>query len=282
MTYPFKRLLAFGAAVLMPSFGLLAPPHDWCTGDLLRVGITTMWIQYSVTRIIADFLYIFLALAMRAAALIEAFRAQLLAIVAGDGSALNTLPGAGLVGLLFGYLGPIYFVFAFIALSLYALTLFATIFVPIQVTSLKRLLLVSFLAAYLTGTGAELLRTYDGAREAVSQAVFNSAFALGLATGGAGPVSCSLTPGDPNFCTSLRLAMSYINATPADLDSWALPPGFRNTFFVIPTDTPPVEIAPVTPRIFPGPTRIAVDKRNDARDEIPVPLLFCLIRTWSP
>ena len=30
------------------------------------------------------------------------------------------------------------------------------------------------------------------------------------------------------------------------------------------------------------PTRIAVDKRNDARDEIPVPLLFCLIRTWSP
>ena len=45
---------------------------------------------------------------------------------------------------------------------------------------------------------------------------------------------------------------------------------------------PPVEIAPVTPKIFPGPTRMAVDRRNDARDEIPVPLLFCLIRTWSP
>lgn len=244
MTYPLKRLLAFGMAVLMPSFGLLAPPQDWCTGDLLRVGITTMWIQYSAARIVADFLYIFLALALRAAALVEAFRAQLLAIVAGDGSAFNTLPGAGLVGLLFGYLGPIYFVFAFIALSLYALTLFATIFVPIEVTSLKRLLLVSFLAAYLTGTGAELLRTYDGAREVVSQAVFDSAFQLGLATGSVGAISCSLTPGDPNFCTSLRLAMSYINATPADLDTWSVPPGFRNTFFVIPTDTPPVEIAP--------------------------------------
>lgn len=244
MTYPLKRLLAFGMAVLMPSFGLLAPPQDWCGSDILRVGITTMWIQYSAARIAADFLYIFLALAMRAAALIEAFRAQLLAIVAGDGSAFNTLPGAGLVGLLFGYLGPIYFVFAFVALSLYALTLFATIFVPIEVTSLKRLLLVSFLAAYLTGTGAELLRTYDGAREAVSQAVFDSAFQLGLATGAVGPITCSLTPGDPHFCTSLRLAMSYINATPADLDSWSVPPGFRNTFFVIPTDTPPVEIAP--------------------------------------
>ena len=33
---------------------------------------------------------------------------------------------------------------------------------------------------------------------------------------------------------------------------------------------PPIEIAPVTPRIFPGPTRIAVDSKNAASAEIPV------------
>lgn len=31
-----------------------------------------------------------------------------------------------------------------------------------------------------------------------------------------------------------------------------------------------IEIAPVTPRIFPGPTRIAVDSKNAASAEIPV------------
>ena len=36
---------------------------------------------------------------------------------------------------------------------------------------------------------------------------------------------------------------------------------------------PPTAIAPVTPRIFPGPTRIAELKRNAARGEIPVSTL---------
>ena len=33
---------------------------------------------------------------------------------------------------------------------------------------------------------------------------------------------------------------------------------------------PPTAIAPVTPRIFPGPTRIAELRKNDASGEIPV------------
>ena len=39
---------------------------------------------------------------------------------------------------------------------------------------------------------------------------------------------------------------------------------------------PPMLMAPVTPRMLPGPTRMAVDSRKAARDEMPVlPLLLC-------
>ena len=47
---------------------------------------------------------------------------------------------------------------------------------------------------------------------------------------------------------------------------------------------PPAAIAPVTPIIFPGPTRMAVLRQNAANGEIPVwiSLLCAIVRTPSP
>ena len=44
---------------------------------------------------------------------------------------------------------------------------------------------------------------------------------------------------------------------------------------------PPTLMAPVTPRMLPGPTRMAVDSRKDAQGEMPV-LAFCSLRTRMP
>ena len=44
---------------------------------------------------------------------------------------------------------------------------------------------------------------------------------------------------------------------------------------------PPMLMAPVTPRMLPGPTRIAVESRKEARGEMPV-LAFWVLRTWRP
>ena len=44
---------------------------------------------------------------------------------------------------------------------------------------------------------------------------------------------------------------------------------------------PPTETAPVTPKILPGPTRIAVDRKKDAKGEMPV-LALLLFSTSIP
>ena len=45
---------------------------------------------------------------------------------------------------------------------------------------------------------------------------------------------------------------------------------------------PPIEIAPVTPSMFPGPTRMAVESRNAVREEMPTAELLLFIRTLRP
>ena len=44
---------------------------------------------------------------------------------------------------------------------------------------------------------------------------------------------------------------------------------------------PPTLMAPVTPRMLPGPTRMAVESRKEAQGEMPV-LAFCSLSTRMP
>ncbi len=45
---------------------------------------------------------------------------------------------------------------------------------------------------------------------------------------------------------------------------------------------PPTEMAPVTPRMLPGPTRMAVDSRKAARGEMPVSAALLCTRIFRP